>query len=280
MSIQNNELMTTTGNRFILPQAVETTFTAEELAEDMDGIQLNFRQVKVPAGGTLQYEIPTEDPDVPDYDRFLEGIILFHHPSNAYWPDVEDGGDGENVPPQCQALDGKFGHGSPGGLCASCGYNRFGTRGKGKACKNMHMVYLLRSGEFMPLQIIVDFPFLLLSKVCMDVVKLYEPQIVSKQIILLDTENRNKQTYYLPILPHLDCLSEKSVLSPDGSELREGVLDLSRIGSEGIFHIAGLSRFYTVVRLDVLESMLKRGARGVKVTPMRTNTIEGGAVDG
>ena len=49
---------------------------------------------------------------------------------------------------------------------------------------------------------IVDFPFLLLSKVCMDVVKLYEPQIVSKQIILLDTENRNKQTYYLPILPH------------------------------------------------------------------------------
>ena len=153
MSIQNNELMTTTGNRFILPQAVETTFTAEELAEDMDGIQLNFRQVKVPAGGTLQYEIPTEDPDVPDYDRFLEGIILFHHPSNAYWPDVEDGGDGENVPPQCQALDGKFGHGSPGGLCASCGYNRFGTRGKGKACKNMHMVYLLRSGEFMPLQI-------------------------------------------------------------------------------------------------------------------------------
>ena len=127
---------------------------------------------------------------------------------------------------------------------------------------------------------IVDFPFLLLSKVCMDVVKLYEPQIVSKQIILLDTENRNKQTYYLPTLPHLDCLSEKSVLSPDGSELREGVLDLSRIGSEGIFHIAGLSRFYTVVRLDVLESMLKRGARGVKVTPMRTNTIEGGAVDG
>ena len=69
---------------------------------------------------------------------------------------------------------------------------------------------------------IVDFPFLLLSKVCMDVVKLYEPQIVSKQIILLDTENRNKQTYYLPILPHLDCLSEESVLSPDGSELREG----------------------------------------------------------
>ena len=154
MSIQNNELMTTaTRSNFLLPQAVETTFTAEELAEDMDGIQLNFQQVKVPAGGALQYEIPTEDPDNPDYSRYLEGVILFHHPSNAYWPETEDGEDDDNAPPQCQALDGKLGHGSPGGLCASCGYNRFGTRGKGKACKNMHMVYLLRSGEFMPLQI-------------------------------------------------------------------------------------------------------------------------------
>ena len=127
---------------------------------------------------------------------------------------------------------------------------------------------------------IVDFPFLLLSKRCMDVVKMYEPQVISKQIILLDAENRNKQTYYLPILPHLDCLSEESVLSPDGSELREGVLDLSRVSSKGIFHISGLSHFYTVIRLDVLESMLKRGAHGVKITPMRTSTIEGGAVDG
>lgn len=154
MSIQNNEMMATVSrSNFLLPQAVETTFTAEELAEDMDGIQLNFQQVKVPAGGALQYEIPTEDPDNPDYSRYLEGVILFHHPSNAYWPETEDGEDDDNAPPQCQSLDGKVGYGSPGGLCDACGYNRFGTRGRGKACKNMHMVYLLRSGEFMPLQV-------------------------------------------------------------------------------------------------------------------------------
>ena len=154
MSIQNNEMMTTaTRSSFILPKAVETTFTAEELAEDMDGLQLSFQQVKVPAGGALQYEIPTEDPDNPDYSRTLEGVILFHHPANAYWPESEEGEDDENAPPQCQSMDGKIGHGSPGGLCASCGYNKFGTRGKGKACKNMRMMYFLRSGEFMPLQI-------------------------------------------------------------------------------------------------------------------------------
>ena len=122
---------------------------------------------------------------------------------------------------------------------------------------------------------VIDFPFLLLSKTCMDVIKFYEPQIVSKQIILLDSENRQKQTYHLPILPHLDCLSEESILSPDRSELKEGILDAGHIGRDGIFHIAGLSRFYTVIRLDVLESMLKRGTRGIKVTPMKAVFDEG-----
>ena len=43
----------------------------------------------------------------------------------------------------------------PGGLCASCGFNTFGSasNGRGKACKNMRTLYLLRSGEFVPIQI-------------------------------------------------------------------------------------------------------------------------------
>ena len=76
MSIQNNELMTTaTRSNFLLPQAVETTFTAEELAEDMDGIQLNFQQVKVPAGGALQYEPVSGGghPLPPPLQRLLAG---------------------------------------------------------------------------------------------------------------------------------------------------------------------------------------------------------------
>lgn len=122
---------------------------------------------------------------------------------------------------------------------------------------------------------IIDFPFLLLSRNCMDSIKLYEPQIVSKQIILLDSENRKKQTYYLPILPHLNCLSANSFLSPDRTELKEGVLDVDQIDRNGIFHLSGFSHFYTVIRLDILESMLKRGAKGIKVTPMKSVSSEG-----
>lgn len=47
------------------------------------------------------------------------------------------------------------GYGEPGGTCADCVLNQFGSDGnnKGKACKNMRMLYLLRSGEYMPIQI-------------------------------------------------------------------------------------------------------------------------------
>ncbi len=153
MSIQSNETIATTSYNFIIPEVMESGFSAEELAEDMDGLRLSFQQIKIPAGGSLQFEIPTGDPDNPDYSRTLEGVILFNHSAYAYWSESEDENTDENAPPQCQSMDGKLGHGNPGGLCAGCGYNQFGSRGKGKACKNMRVLYFLRSGDYMPVQI-------------------------------------------------------------------------------------------------------------------------------
>lgn len=154
MNIQNNEsLIAQQHGPFVLPEMIESDFTAEELSEDMDGLQMSFQRVKIPGGGALQFEIPTDDPENPDYSRTLEGVILYSHASNAYWP--EDSEYDDNTPPLCQSMDGKLGHGDPGGLCASCGYNQFGTgvKGTGKACKNMRILYFLRSGDYMPIQI-------------------------------------------------------------------------------------------------------------------------------
>ena len=84
---------------------------------------------------------------------YLEGVILYSHNSNAYWPEGSEYDDDQ--PPLCQSFDGKVGYGEPGGTCADCVLNQFGSDGnnKGKACKNMRMLYLLRSGEYMPIQI-------------------------------------------------------------------------------------------------------------------------------
>lgn len=148
---QNNALAE---QKFMLPAAIpEGEFTQEELAEDMDGLQMSFPRVKIPAGGALMFELPSDDPENPDYVKNLEGVILFNHPNNAYWPEGSEYDD--SATPLCSSVDAKQGIGEPGGSCVSCALNQFGSaaEGNGKACKNMRVLYLLRSGEFMPLQV-------------------------------------------------------------------------------------------------------------------------------
>ena len=71
---QNSDLMKQ--EKFTLPTMTESDFSAEELAEDADGLQMSFQRVKIPAGGTLQFEMPSDDPDNPDYEKNLVGVIL------------------------------------------------------------------------------------------------------------------------------------------------------------------------------------------------------------
>ena len=103
----------------------------------------------------------------------------------------------------------------------------------------------------------------------MEVVTLYEPPVISKQIILLDMETPQRETYYLPILKQVHCLAEGSEWNLDKSVLTRGVIDLEAIGDTSIFQLADMKNIYTVIRMDVLESMLKRGARGVGITPLQ-----------
>ena len=150
---QTNTMMETK-TIFQIPQLLDgDDFTSEDLADDMEGLRLSFTRIKIPGGGHLQFEIPSGNPDVPDYAPYLEGVILYSHNSNAYWPEGSEYDDDQ--PPLCQSFDGKVGYGEPGGTCVDCVLNQFGSDGnnKGKACKNMRMLYLLRSGEYMPIQI-------------------------------------------------------------------------------------------------------------------------------
>jgi hypothetical protein len=151
MSYMENNTALAENKAFMLPTMTEGDFAGDDLAEDMDGLRLSFQKVKIPSGGALQFELPGDDPENPDYSKYLEGVILFNHASGAYWPEGSE--YDENSTPLCSSVDGKIGYGAPGGACAVCELNRFGTDGKGKACKNMRVLYLLRDGEYMPIQL-------------------------------------------------------------------------------------------------------------------------------
>lgn len=119
-------------------------------AEEMDGLEISFDRVKIPSGGGLAFEVPGDDPDSPDMAKELVGIIIDHHPINVYYAMAYSGG---NAPPDCASDDGKFGVGTPGGSCATCPLNQWGSAddgGRGKACQNKRRVYLLRDGDLFP----------------------------------------------------------------------------------------------------------------------------------
>lgn len=130
---------------------------AEAIAEEMDGLgTIPYDRVKIPSGGGLAFELPGEDEDHPVSATELVGVILYHHPINAYWKEKFNGG---NEQPDCASLDGKQGINKDTGVicdCATCPYNQFGSDGQGKACKNAHRVYILREGS--PVPIILTLP--------------------------------------------------------------------------------------------------------------------------
>lgn len=130
---------------------------AEGISEEMDGLgQIPFDRVKIPSGGGLAFEVPGEDEENPESVMELVGVILHHHPVNAYW---RESFSGANEAPDCSSIDGKQGVERETGEikdCASCPLNQFGSDGTGKACKNIHRVYLLREGN--PIPVIISLP--------------------------------------------------------------------------------------------------------------------------
>lgn len=139
---------------FQLPDMTGSTgeFSREELAEDMDGITVYFTRAKIPGGGVTQFELPSDDDSTGTYVPKLVGVILHSHDQCTLW---EEGETKEDSTILCSSVDGKTGIGTPGGTCATCAMNAYGssTKGAGKACKNSRVLYLLRSGDYLPMQL-------------------------------------------------------------------------------------------------------------------------------
>ena len=144
--MKNNELTTTNNAGFL---ALSDFNMNDALSEEMSGLSGSFERIKIPAGGSTIFEIPSDNPDEPETVKEFSAVILYHHPLYAYYKDKYTGGSN---PPDCGSFDGITGEGIPGGSCEKCPYNVFGSGENGaKACKNRRRIYLLREGEIFPL---------------------------------------------------------------------------------------------------------------------------------
>ena len=156
---------------------METADIQELLRENLGGDTLNpndLDRVKVPAGAGTRWEIPTISGT--EAVQTIEGVIVHRASRRAYWPEKFSGA---NDPPQCFSDDGINGVGTPGGSCADCPLNQFGTAGDGKACKETRQLFVLTADSLIP--VVVTIPPASLANV-----KAYFLRLLRNQLTPLD----------------------------------------------------------------------------------------------
>lgn len=158
MATKKNELAVVESFSLTAPfQDMDPEMLAElqdELSDLDDENGITCRQIKIPAGGKLAYEVQGEEEGDEEYLKEIEGVIVFTHRMNGFWPNAfGTSTNPEDKIPVCSSMDGKSGLNIQTGCvdeCERCPYNQYGSDskgGKGKACKNMRRIYLMRSGD-------------------------------------------------------------------------------------------------------------------------------------
>ena len=133
-----------------------------ELKDEMEDLDpesgITCRQIKVPSGGGIAYEVQGEEEGDADPMKEILGVIVFTHRLSGYWPgSFGSAKDAKDKIPVCSSMDGKTAVWTETGevrTCETCPYNQYGTGtddkgnpSKGKACKNMRRIYLLMDGD-------------------------------------------------------------------------------------------------------------------------------------
>lgn len=110
-------------------------------------------RVRVPSGGGRAWEIPSVRG--PESTTALEGIIVFHRHTRAYWSNPDPTGE----PPQCRSNNARVGVGDPGGNCVTCQFGGAGwgsgKGGRSQACKEQRILFVLPPGAFLPLVVVI-----------------------------------------------------------------------------------------------------------------------------
>ena len=120
---------------------------------------------------------------------------------------------------------------------------------------------------------ILSKPGFLVSSMVHDTLRLYDPYIQCKRMVLKDRLIRAEKQYFLPIFPICDCLLPESEFNKNRSSMIHGVIDLEKVKRRPFFKIGGVSNTHIAFRLDVVESILRRGAKGIQLSELE---IKGG----
>lgn len=114
---------------------------------------LDLDRVRMPTGGSTNWTIPSLEGDKIETE--IEAVIIHQKDGRLYWSGPYTG---SGKVPDCTSDDGVTGHGDPGGVCEECPFAQWNSDpkgGRGQACKQVRYLFLVRSGDRIPIVLVL-----------------------------------------------------------------------------------------------------------------------------
>jgi hypothetical protein len=151
---------------------------------------------------------------------------------------------------------------------------RYVTPAKADKIQEITVFKLTNNDEIDALDLL-DRQLLLFSRLLKDAVKLYLPKLNCKKVLLINSQKRTHMLYYLPLLEPVDCISDKSIMTPNKSMIKKLVLKADKMPKQAIFKVNHSHETIIIVRLDAAESIMRRKFHGLKRKPYQTAIAAG-----
>ena len=154
MATQKNQLAVIENSANIIPTAEDMAVITEEL-KDID--RITYGRIRLVAGGAGVFKVTEIGEDDSSAAAEIVGIIILSHKCNAYWTGKFGSGGDAAKQPDCASMDDKTGIVAATGECRDCATaptissTARPMEGRGKACKNMRRLYILREGDLLPM---------------------------------------------------------------------------------------------------------------------------------
>ena len=94
---------------------------------------------------------------------------------------------------------------------------------------------------------------------------IYQPETSYRGVKLWQRKSGTNASYFIPLLDELPCLSERTQYNSAGNRILKPILDKSKTGDLAVFRIKGFDKSSIVGREDFVESILRRGIRGIRM---------------
>ena len=114
-------------------------------------------------------------------------------------------------------------------------------------------------------------PCILVSRICMETILMYRSDIRYKSIKQLHHDTRRCETYFVPLLQEVRCISDRTQYNNIGNRIIKLVLEAEKIREMIVFRIAGYNGKCVIGREDFIESILRRGIRGISFEEIETD---------